>query len=138
MSVDIKGPLAGGVNMMPMIDILFQLVIFFLVAAHLQTQEGELPVVLPQASEAQPLTVKPNDFYVNIDEQGHHYVAGKPVTLPELEAALLHVVADNPAQHSVVIRADKRGSVESTIEVMNLCNKAHVQGYRVTTADSGG
>ncbi len=138
MSVDIKGPLAGSVNMMPMIDILFQLVIFFLVAARLQSQEGQLSVVLPQASEAQPLTVKPNDFEVDIDQQGGYFVAGKPVALAELEAALRRVVTDNPAQHSVVIRADKRGAVESTIEVMNLCNKTHVQGYRVTTAGAGG
>ncbi len=137
MAVDVKGPLAGSVNMMPMIDILFQLVIFFLVAAHLQVQEGELPVVLPQASEAQPLTIKPNDFYVNIDQQGRYFVAGQMVDVEKLEQALKQAVADNPAQHSVVIRADKRGTVDSTIQVMNLCNKAHVQGYRVTTADTG-
>ena len=79
-----KGPLAGSVNMMPLIDILFQIVIFFLIAAQIQVQERSLPIVLPQASAAMPLVGKPKEFFVHVDREGHCFAGGVYIDLPTL------------------------------------------------------
>ncbi len=131
MSVDVKGPLAGSVNMMPMIDILFQLVIFFLIASEIQVTQSQLPVLLPQASEAQPLTVKPQTFIVTIDQAGQYLLGERKVNLEELDTELMQAAANNPTNQSVTIRADRRGAVAHTVAVMNLCSKAHLAGYQV-------
>src|ERR1700681_2022457 len=91
-----KGPLAGSVNMMPLIDILFPIVIFFLVAAQIQIQERSLPIVLPKASAAMPLTAKPKEFFVHVDRDGHFYAGGNFIELDALERELNQAAVDNP------------------------------------------
>ncbi len=71
MTVAIKKSTAlGKLNLTPMIDVVFLLLIFFLVATRFEEQERELNVVLPQASEAMPLTAKPKELFVNVDREG--------------------------------------------------------------------
>jgi biopolymer transport protein ExbD len=132
-----KGPLVGNVNMMPMIDILFQVVIFFLVAAQIQVAERSLPIVLPQASAAMPLTTKPKEYFVHIDRDGHYYAGGNYIELDALERELNQAAVDNPQRQSVVIRADERCAWKHVVAVMNACNKVGISDYRVTTAEPG-
>jgi len=131
-----KGPLAGNVNMMPMIDILFQLVVFFLVATQITTAERSLPIVLPQASAAKPLTSKPKEFFIDVDREGHYYARGVPTTIDALEKLLIQASVDNPQRQSVVIRADKNCVWNHVVAVMNACNKVGISDYRVTTSEA--
>jgi biopolymer transport protein ExbD len=136
MSVKIsKGRALDGINMTPMIDCVFLLLIFFLVATRFEELEREMPIVLPQASEAMPLTSKPKELFVNVDQHGKFIVRGEQLGSPELLAALEQAAANNPGRQKVIIRADKRCVWEHVVEVMNLCNKAHIRDYRVTTAE---
>jgi biopolymer transport protein ExbD len=122
--------------MMPMIDILFQLIIFFLVATQIATAERSLPIVLPQASAAKPLTSKPKEFFIDIDHDGHYFARGLPTTLESLEQQLAQASVDNPQRQSVVIRADKRCVWNHVVAVMNTCNKVGIGDYRVTTSEA--
>ena len=56
-----KGTAASLINLTPMIDVIFQLLLFFLVASRFSEEERQLNVVLPQASEAKPITAKPQE-----------------------------------------------------------------------------
>jgi biopolymer transport protein ExbD len=136
MSVKInKGRALDGINMTPMIDCVFLLLIFFLVATRFEEMEREMNVVLPQASEAMPLTAKPKELFVNVDRDGKFIVRGQSLAAAELLATFEQAAADNPGRQTVIIRADKRCVWEHVVEVMNLCNKAHIRDYRVTTAE---
>jgi len=135
MSVKInKGRTAGIVDLTPMLDVVFQLLLFFIVASRFADQERELNVVLPQASEAKPLIAKPQEFFVNVDREGKYFVGGRPVVLGELDRQLAQLAANNPGRQTVVIRADKKCDWEFVVAVMNSCNKAKIKDYRVTTA----
>lgn len=134
MAVQIKKSSAlGKLNLTPMIDIVFLLLIFFLVATKFEEQERELDVVLPQASEAMPLTARPKELFVNVDQEGHYVVNGQQLAEPALLATLQQAVANNPGRQTVIIRADKRCVWQYVVTVMNLCNKARIRDYRVTT-----
>ena len=61
--------------------------------------------MLPDASEAQPITSKPREMIINIDAQGHYFVTDQPVELPELDRILYRASVNNPGRASVVIRA---------------------------------
>ncbi len=136
MSVKIeKGRAAGLIDLTPMIDVVFQLLLFFLVASKFADEERELKVVLPQASEARPLVARPKEYFVNVDRAGLYFVGGKTVSLLELDRQLKQVAANNPGRQSVIIRADKRCQWEHVVAVMNSCNKANIKDYRVTTAE---
>ncbi len=122
-------------DLTPMIDCVFQLLIFFLVATRFADEERELDVQLPSASEAQPITRKPRELLINLDDQGQYFVRGKPVSLEELESLLKQAAVDNPGRQSVILRADKRCCWQSVVAAMNICQKQKIRDYRVTTRE---
>ncbi|MBM4004429.1 MAG: biopolymer transporter ExbD [Planctomycetes bacterium] len=130
-----KGDALSTINMTPVIDMVFLLLIFFLVASRFAEEERHLAVVLPSASEAKPLVAAPTELFVNIDAAGDFFVDGRRVNEQELESLLRQSVVNNPSTQSVIIRADKKVALERVVVVMNLCNRTGVHGYSVATAD---
>lgn len=135
MSVQIdKGRALGMINFMPLIDIVFLLLIFFLVATRFEEEEREMDVILPQASEARPLSSKPQELIVNVDQVGTYLVRRNTYTAVALARLLRQASTDNPGRQSVKIRADHRCHWKFVVEVMNLCNKAGIRDYAVDLA----
>lgn len=128
-----KGNALSSLSLTPLIDVVFLLLVFFLVTTRFAQEDYELAVVLPAASEAQPLIVEPKELFINIDQQGQYVVDGRPMTRDEIEEILNQAVADNPVNQSVVIRADKRVQFDNVVAIMNLCNRTGVRDYSVTT-----
>jgi|DewCreStandDraft_4_1066084.scaffolds.fasta_scaffold29220_3 biopolymer transport protein ExbD len=133
-----KGRALAGINMTPMIDCVFLLLIFFLVATKFEEAEREMSVVLPQASEAMPLMSKPNELFVNVDHEGRTYLHGRLMQPAELLHTLQQAWANNPGRQSVIIRADERCAWRYVVAVMDACNKANIRDYRVTVLDPSG
>ena len=133
-----KSSVVEAMSLTPLIDIVFLLLIFFLVATRFAEEDRELDVVLPTASEAQPLVVQPQQIFVNIDQDGTFYLGGEHLDSKQLEMALRQNAANNPANMSVKIRADQRSDCQSLITVMNLCNQVGILDYSVTTSVQAG
>jgi biopolymer transport protein ExbD len=127
----ISGPV--GFNMTPMIDVVFQLMIFFLVATKLDEAEREFPVALPTASEAKPFTSKPQELFVNIERTGRYFVQGRFVSVEELERLIRQSAANNPTQ-TVRIRADAEAQTRFLVAAINAIVKAGIRDYRIDTA----
>ncbi|HEX3657619.1 MAG TPA: biopolymer transporter ExbD [Pirellulales bacterium] len=132
--------LIADINVTPLVDVVLVLLIVFMITMPTIVRqdvfkERELEVVLPQASEAMPLTAIPREVFVNIDNAGRYTVKGVPKNEQELLKSLEQAAADNPAKAIVVIRADKRCPWQFVVNVMNLCNKAKIRNYRVSTAE---
>ena len=125
----------SSLSLTPLIDIVFLLLIFFLVATRFAEEDRELDVELPTASEAQPLTVKPKEVFVNVDQEGSYYVGGHMLDADGVEAVLQQAVVNNPASQSVIIRADRTVEFQAVVTVMNLCNKVGVADYKLSTAN---
>jgi biopolymer transport protein ExbD len=128
-----KGSALSALSLTPLIDVVFLLLVFFLVTTRFAQEDYELAVVLPSASEAQPLIVEPKELFINIDEQGDYVVDGRIMTRDEVEEVLRQAVTNNPVNQSVVIRADKRVEFDYVVAIMNLCNRTGVRDYSVTT-----
>ena len=138
MAVRIRsGGALGYLSITPLIDIVFLLLIFFLVATRFAEEDRELDVVLPSASEAQPLVIKPKELFVNVDKDGGYFVGGQHMDAAGVEVVLRRAVANNPANQSVIIRADKRCEFQAVVTVMNLCNKLKIFDYSLSTASDG-
>jgi biopolymer transport protein ExbD len=98
-------------DMTPMIDVVFQLLIFFMVTTVFAVQSG-LKVDLPQASTSDAPPEK--DLSITISEKGEMDLNGTMVTIDDLEDQLriqkdifgskvLIIKADNKARHGVVV-----------------------------------
>lgn len=122
----------------PLVDTIFNLLIFFLVATRIVAPEKELDVALPEASEAQALTARPQEMVINVDERGQYFLGSQKATLAELDKELSRLRKNNPQAASVQIRADKRCHWQSVVAVVNSCVKARIRKYTTTTRDPTG
>ena len=135
MSVSIdKGRLGRGLDLTPMIDVVFLLMIFFLVASKLEEADRAIDVVLPKASAARPLTSRPREFIVNIDRAGGYYAGARPVALPERQGLLRQAAADNPTGQRVTVRADENCPHKFVVAAMNACVQAGIDDSQVQSA----
>ena len=126
------------INVTPLVDIVLVLLIVFMITmptlVRMDTlKERELNIVLPQASEAMPLTVKPNNIVVNIDAEGHFIVRTKTLSSDELFKLLQQSQADNPGMATVKVAGDKRVPWQYVVNVINLCNKAKIRWQAETS-----
>ncbi|QDT02618.1 Biopolymer transport protein ExbD [Rubripirellula lacrimiformis] len=139
MAVKIKrSSVASTLSLTPLIDVVFLLLIFFLVTSEFEDEERRLDIVLPSATSAVPMTGKPREVIVDIDATGTFYVGGQATTLDELRGVLETAVANNPTNQSVVIRADRETSFQPVVSVMDACNRTGVSDYAVTTQEGPG
>lgn len=135
MAVNIKkGTALSSLSMTPLIDIVFLLLIFFLVTTRFEEEDHELEVMLPTASEAKPLVVKPKEIFINIDKDGVYFIANETVDLEKMQTLLSQADVNNPAGQTVVIRADRRCEWDKVVAAINTCQQAGIHDIRPTTS----
>lgn len=107
-------------NMTPMIDVVFLLIIFFLVSSHLARQESQLPLDLPDALTFREETVYEDLLTINVVADGRWMVAGSEMTESRLRERLrAHRDAHGEAA-PVRIRTDQSvayGRVEPVLRI---------------------
>ena len=128
------GPTVGTLTLMPLLDVIFLLLIFFLVATRFAEEDREMELPLPDASEAMPLTVAPLEVFINIDAEGRYFVHGKEVDAAELEQILMRAAANNPHQ-AAIIRAHRDVAFQFVVTAGNLCKRAGVEFMANTSPD---
>ncbi|HUW33127.1 MAG TPA: biopolymer transporter ExbD [Planctomycetota bacterium] len=125
------------INMTPMIDVVFQLLIFFMLCTDLATKES-LELTLPRVTEAVPDEGEAGRQTINIDKAGKVYVGKYPVTLDELEkvikieASIHQSRRENVSEKPILIRADSDSQFGVIQEIMQLCVKHKV--YKLSFA----
>lgn len=128
-----KGKSLDSLNLTPLIDVVFLLLIFFLIATRFAQDDRELPVQLPSAAGAVPMTMEPLELVINIDQSGQYMVQGERTTLERLESILKKAVADNPINQIVIIRGDRNVAFQAVVSVMDLCTRLKVPAYKIST-----
>src|SRR5262245_18484732 len=102
------------INLIPMVDIVFNLLIFFMVGTRFADMERQLDVQLPTAGAAQPLTSPPDEIVVNVFADGRIVVNREALSLAELEERLKEAHF-RYADQAVLIRADGQGVYQHVI-----------------------
>ena len=119
------------VDMTPMIDMVFLLLIFFMFTATFHDINIDKAVSLPDAEAAKPDSRKPGTLVVNIhqDDEGV-YLNGRRYARDELLGFLKNVYSKD-AEHQIVIRGDGRAFHRNLIDVMECCAVAGLLNVRV-------
>ena len=122
-----------GFNMTPMIDVVFQLIIFFLVSSHLAKQEVQLKLPLPVADSGK--LIKDDDqpkLTINVLANGALLLAGREVSPAELTPRLTERIADLGRDVEVRIRSDRSVTYRHVEPIMLACARAGI--WNVTYA----
>lgn len=108
------------VQMTPLIDCVFLLLIFFLVSSQMKKIEKELPIELPMADVALQVKAAPDLVTVSVDKYGQFYINSQPVGSEGLRVALKAAVAENPDRR-VRISGDIYAPFRSVVQVLDTC-----------------
>jgi biopolymer transport protein ExbD len=111
----------AAVDMAPMIDLVFLLLIFFMVAS-VVTELEKVEVTIPESSHAKvPEDVK-GRMMLSIDANNQVYVGTQPVTIEELKVQIDSELELNPNLR-ILIRADQAVEYKACKEVMIACGE---------------
>ncbi|TWT82645.1 Biopolymer transport protein ExbD [Planctomycetes bacterium CA13] len=95
-----------GANMTPMIDVVFLLIIFFLVSSHLARQENRLPVELPVATTFLPDNPERTSLTITVDAETRWRVGGDIVDQSQWKSILVNYRNESGNNASVRLRTD--------------------------------
>lgn len=118
------------IEIIPMIDTMFFLLVFFMIATLSMTLQKGMPVNLPKASST--TDDLPEQVTLSISKNGDVFFNKDPVTLEELEARLdgLLYYGEEPA---VVINADKTAFHGRVVKVMDSVRKTGILNMAIAT-----
>ncbi len=118
---------APEINMAPLLDMVFILLIFFLVTTSFVKEAG-VEVERPVAQSAE--TKEATNVIIGIDENGHVYMEGKRLDVRSVQPRMKQYVMETP-KGSVVIAADKKSRTDTLIRVLDGCRLAGVKNISI-------
>ncbi len=109
-----KSGLGAGVDITPIVDTVFNLLIFFALSLNFAATSGGINIKLPKASSAEP--VKADQLTINLTKDGKLYLNDKIITLDKLSQTL---EKNQNKESLVIIRADSLVPHGRVVEVMD-------------------
>lgn len=121
-----------GLRIAPLIDIVFLLLIFFLVATTFYEEEKDITIKLAEASEGRDRSASARTVVINVKKSGIIVVNQRVKTMDQLEEYLRSVKKRN-SDVVAVIRCDRHTYHKHFVHILNLCEKVGVTGVAVAT-----
>ena len=134
MKVEMDQQEEADVQMAPLIDCVFLLLIFFLVAATLKKAHKEVEIILPHSAAAEETKSKHDTLIIEITRDGTVHLEGEPVTQRLLHKRLREAATENPNRR-VRIDADRRTAFQHIVHVLDLCQFENLNNVGVRTRD---
>jgi len=111
-------------NMTPMIDVVFLLIIFFLVSSHLVKQETQMKLTLPEVAKADPAIENETPrVTINVTEKGELIFSGHLLAPSDLRKRLEEKVRQEGKDLEVRIRSDRSVPYATISPIMIDCTK---------------
>ena len=119
-----------GINLTPLIDVLFILIIFFTVSSTFLEQPG-IELKLPEAESSQSHTAQ--KIVVYVDKEENIFVNEDPIEIDKV-AEHVQLLISAQTDKSVVLHADKEVSHGIIIQIMDLLRKRGIYKIVISTA----
>lgn len=112
-----------GIPIVPMLDILTILLIFFIVQTEFKRQVNVLKVDLPRTENISGETGNRNDILLELSSDGQIALAGRVIAANEIPAAVRQILAENP-QANIQVAAAEGSSMGKFIEILDTLTAA--------------
>ena len=118
-------------NLTPMIDIVFLLIIFFMVGTKFTEMERAIPLEVPSVAKTNALTSAPKSRVVNVYRDGSITLDGQELALEELTQQLAAARSQYKGL-SVVIRGDAAVAYQNVANALSACKQAGISKLRIS------
>ena len=127
------------INIAPLIDVVFLLIIFFMTVTQL-TQIKVDKLALPEVAEADPaFSSEPLRLVVNIHNDGRMVIDSQAYTTMSFDGLLAEKLQNHEAsQITILIRGDRQTPWRNVAAVMNICSSRGISNVKVAVRESGG
>ena len=116
-------------NIAPLIDVVFLLLIFFMLSSHFVTEQG-IKLTLPTSVTAK---LHPEeDITIYISQDNSVYLNGEKVTLDDL-TDILRAKIQTSEKKTVIIKADEKIDLGLAVKVMDIAREAEAEGLVIST-----
>lgn len=122
-------------NIIPMIDIMFFLLVFFMLSTMYMVEQKTIPVNLPQATSA-TIDNKTN-FMVTLKDDGSIYLEDQQTDIQTLLMQATKEQKNNPS-FAIIIRADKDINYDKVVSFIDTLKKAGITRFGLATNGAGG
>lgn len=119
------------INLTPMIDVVFLLIIFFMVGTKFTELERKLGLEVPEVSEVKTLTPAPERRVINVFNDGHIELDRETVTREELVRRLSQAQSEY-AKLGVLVRGDAEGSFQNVATVLGAVREAGISDMGIS------
>ena len=131
-----SGSSVSDVDMTPMIDIVFQLLIFFLVTAQL-SQYSRADLDLPQEAGEKTDAAAEAGLIINVLADGTFEIASAEVTIEEIRSLAIDLARESEMKGDTarpLVRADRNAPTASLNKILSTLQKAGIPAVRIATA----
>ena len=125
------------INLTPMIDIVFLLIIFFMVGtkfSELNETERDIAIQVPAVTDAQALTSAPRKRVINVYQDGRIVLDQASVTIDELHRELA-AARQQYRKLGVVVRGDADSRYQNIANVIATCRKADISDLNISVRE---
>lgn len=128
-----QSQLEEGINLTPLIDVVFLLLIFFMVSTTF-TKETHLSIELPEASNT-ATAVEQVGIDIVINSSGQYAVNGQSLVNKQADtlSRALQAISQDKQDIPVVITADANASHQSVVRAMDVAGRLGLSKLRITT-----
>ena len=121
------------VDLIPMIDVIFQLVVFFMVSSTFLVTPG-IALELPDSTSAEPVVL--TSLIITIISEDEIYLNEDPTTVSGLGDLLVSLAGNGDSVKSVIIEGDRRVSYNTMIEILDVLRLNGFTGINLRMRDS--
>ena len=121
-------------NLTPMIDIVFLLIIFFMVGTKFTELEKQLTLEVPQVTDGDALIPAPEKRIVNVFKDGRITLDREDVTLQELSEALETARAEYE-DLGVIVRGDAESPLQNVAAALDACRQAGIKDFGIAVKE---
>ncbi len=118
-------------NLTPMIDVVFLLIIFFMVGTKFTELERKISLQVPQVANIKALSPAPEKRVVNVHQDGRIILDREEVSLPQL-VERLEAARSEYAELGVLVRGDAEGAFQHVASVLGACREAGISDMGIS------
>jgi biopolymer transport protein ExbD len=126
-------PIKAEPNLVPLLDLVFQLIMFFMICVNFVGEQVNADIQLPTSQSARPMDrAEPDVLFLNLDPRGIVHVPSEPQPLTTPAAVQVYLRRQfNDAKNLSIERGDKEGRVHTTIIIRADRNSTYQQVFQL-------